>query len=120
MLFRRVHFAKGFLETIWLEDRVIAKAMSPAFWPDDFAFNPAFEILDMPVRPGQRQGTNKRRTTIRMVANAVLDLFHRHVEILVRPGPARGINPRRAIKGGNGQTTVIGKGRKIGAIGRSG
>src|SRR5690606_35780188 len=76
MFLCRVHFTKGLIITLRLENRVIAKTMFPAFRPDNFTVDPTFEILNMPVRPGKRQRTDKGRPAIRMTADAVLNLFH--------------------------------------------
>ena len=53
MLYGWLYFAKGLIIPLGLENRVIAKSMTTAFGPNDVTLKPPFEILNMPIRPGE-------------------------------------------------------------------
>ena len=64
-LFLRIHFGKCLIIPVSHEHRVITKAAVAARRPDKLTLDSAFEQLGMPVRPGQRQNTDKMRASVR-------------------------------------------------------
>ena len=51
----RVHLAEGLAMAVRHEDRVVTETPVPARRPGQPALHAAFEALDMPVRPGERE-----------------------------------------------------------------
>src|SRR5579871_3348586 len=64
VLARGRHLAKGLRFAFGHEDRIIPKAVLPAWRPDELAAHLAFEAFDMAVRPGQRKHRDEARATI--------------------------------------------------------
>ena len=74
MFFVRLHFTKGYIKAIGDKNRIITKAFITTRRPNQITVHPALKGLDMPVRPSQRQRTEKVRMAI-AVADLINDLF---------------------------------------------
>src|SRR5690242_10615144 len=88
-----VHFTKGLAPALGQEHRIIAEAALAARRPDESAMHLAAEILDMAVRPGDREHAHEMRLACigRCCAPSfelLLDIAHGKGEVLGWSGPA--------------------------------
>src|SRR6185312_7731506 len=103
VLFLGAHFAEGALESIRLEQRVVAEAPVAARRRHDDAVDAALEFFQMSVGPGKTERSDEMRTPqLRRRCGALdqqcLNPVHSSGEILVRTGPPRGKNAPVAIE----------------------
>ena len=96
------------------EHRIVPETFVTARRPDQRAVDPGLEILDMAVGPGRAQRRDEMRRALfrrRCAAFVELDLdrLHGAAEILFRPGPARGMNARRAVERIDHKAGIIGE-----------
>src|SRR5215470_3713957 len=112
-----IHLAECPVETIRTEKWVVPEAFVATRRPDSDAVDPAFELLNMAVGPGKTQRGHKVRATLLGSPGTAFDqqglnAVHRGPEILVRPGPPRGMDAGLAIERVDHQTGIVGKGRR--------
>ena len=50
------------------------------------------------------------------LAQLLLDRFHRHLKVLIKPGPARRVYAGRALERIDHQAGIVGKGRQPGRL----
>src|SRR5215475_10856935 len=94
MFLLRVHLAECPVETVRTEKWIVPESFVATWRPDGDAIDPAFEFLNMAVRPGKTQrGHEMRAPLLGGLGTAFdqqgLDAVHRRPEILVRAGPPR-------------------------------
>src|SRR5581483_4424406 len=102
---------------------VVAESGGAPRRPNQRAIDPRLDFLEMPVGPGHAKRGDEMRSSLRGLRRAALgeqpfDPAHRGVEILVRPGPARRLDPRRSLKRVDHQTRIVGKRGQFRRIGR--
>src|SRR6185295_13395997 len=114
VLGRGLHLAKGQGAALRNEHRVIAETASAAGRPDQRAVDAAFEGFDMAIRPCQRKGADEMRMAVRSIAEFALNPLHRCRKIPLGPGPAGGMNSRRAAEGRDDQARIVGESRELG------
>src|SRR5205085_5971915 len=117
----RIEFSEGQIIAIRYEYGVVAEAALAARRPGQLTIDLAAERLDRGTllrwRPGQRQHRDEMGAA-RLVAQLALHPLHRDAEILGRAGPARRIDPGRAIERRNHQPGIIGKRGQAACVGR--
>ena len=94
MFFVDAHLAECGAEAIGTEQRIVAEALVAAGRPHRNAIDATFEILNVPIRPGNAESGNEMCTPLfRSLGTALdqqgLDAIHRRAKILVGSGPAR-------------------------------
>ena len=88
--------------------------MRAARRPNPNALSLALKTFLMPIGPSEHQRASEPGRAVRGMLGQVMHLAHgkRVIPPTFRAyGPIGGIDPRRAIKGGNGKTAIIGKRR---------
>ena len=103
MFFFARHFAKGSLLAVGQKHRIITKAEGAARWRYQRAGNARLEWLGVAIRPGQAQSRDKMRPAAfwrgrAAVAQLLFDRCHGAVKVAIRAGPARRVNPGRAVE----------------------
>src|SRR3546814_13631978 len=73
VLRRGVELAEGRVMAVRPEHRVVAEAAFAARRPDEGAVHRPLEGLDMPVRPGARQGAGEMRAAAGLVGHTFID-----------------------------------------------
>ena len=98
------------------EDRVIAETAITAWRPDKSPVDAALETFLMSIRPAQDEGADEMRPPVCAAGGRkrAFHLLHCHDEILVRTGPSRRIDPRRAVQRRHDQSGIIGQRRLAG------
>ena len=113
------HLAEGARMAVGQEHRVVAEAGGSARRPYQRAFDGAFELLEMAVRPGDAERGDELRLAQRRAVGAMVlqhgfDRLHGAGEILVLAGPARGMDAGRAAERIDRQPGIVGKRRQAG------
>ena len=104
MLSQRLHLAEGQGLAVGQEHRIIAETLAAAGRPYELAMHFAFEYMRFPVRPCKAEcrgevGAPLRRLSRILRGQLTLDAGHGRLEVLVRSGPASGIDARRTSQG---------------------
>src|SRR4029079_10140134 len=97
------HLAEGAGLAVRQKQRIIAEAQGAARRPDHRAVHGRLELLDMAVVPGDAQGRDDMPAAAlgglgAALEKQALNLVHRETKILVRPGPARGVDAGRTVE----------------------
>ena len=107
------HLPKALGIAIGNENRIIAEPLVATAGEDKLPMHLPDKGFAMPVRPGQRQGADEIGAPVLLccapVKKFTFDPRHGDSEILVRPGPAGGIDPRRPVKRHHTQARIVGQ-----------
>jgi hypothetical protein len=114
VLFLRAHLTESAIEPIRTEKRIVAKAFVSPRRPYSDSIDATLKIFNMAVRPGETKRSNEMCTPLLGRPGASLDQqrlnsVHGGAKILLRPGPARGVNAGRSTEGIDDQARIVGE-----------
>src|SRR6516225_7838930 len=100
------------------EHRIIAEARIAARRPHQRTLDPALELLQMAVRPGEAERAHEACLALKWLAatarrKLALDARHRGGEILTWARPARGVNPGRTVERIDREAGIVREGHAL-------